>query len=312
MKPQLAKDALIDKINYPVLFQPKIDGVRALNLTGTLTGRSLDPLKGFGITEYFSKPEFVGLDGEMIAGDDPACRDRLCSRSTGATGRFKGVTEMADVSWWCFDLLLEHTKNLSYYERYVALQNRVLALGHPRIRFVPAEMVRNRAELDKILAKTYNEGYEGGIIRNPTALAKEGRPDKLQQLMRFKPWSDAEMLVTGVTEGNSNENEAMTNSLGRTERSSSQEGMVPNGRIGSIQGIMLADFFNPLTKELMFPKGLPITVSKGEMTNEEAQYYFENQSEIVNHVVKFKHMTHGVKDLPRFGGYISHRMIEDM
>lgn len=312
MKPQLANDADIEKVIYPAIYQPKIDGVRALNLNGTLTGRSLDPLKGFGITEYFSKPEFVGLDGEMIAGHNPACRERLCSMSTSATGKWKGVTEMADVSWWCFDLLTPETVKLAYQHRYERLSRFVSNLQHPKIKLVPAYIVKNREELEAKLAETFAAGYEGGILRNPHALIKEGRPNKHQQLMRFKPWSDSEMLVTGFTEGSSNENEATTNSLGRTERSSSQAGLVPNGMVGSIQGTMLADFFDPFTKELLFRGGLPITISASEMTNAEAAHYFKHPEELVGHIVKFKHMTHGVKDLPRFGGYISHRLKEDM
>ena len=45
MKPQLANDANLATLKYPLIVQPKIDGVRALNINGTLTGRSLDPLR---------------------------------------------------------------------------------------------------------------------------------------------------------------------------------------------------------------------------------------------------------------------------
>lgn len=312
MLPQLAKDADIEKVIYPTIYQNKIDGVRGLNLNGTLTGRSLDPFKGFGITEYFSKPEFLGFDGELILGSNPASSERLCSLTTGAMSKFKGVTEMPNLSWHCFDLLNEQTMNLPYQKRYEALQERIQTLDHPRIVLVPSTLVYNREQLEENLAKSFADGYEGGILRNPNALPKPGRPGKLQELMRFKPWSDSECYVTGVTEGNANENEAMVNSLGRTERSSAQDGMVPNGRVGSIQGVLLADVFDPFTKELLFPKGLEITVAKGEMTTAEATYYWENQNEIVNHIVKFRHMTHGCKNLPRFPNYISHRMREDM
>ena len=48
------------------------------------------------------------------------------------------------------------------------------------------------------------------------------------------------------------------------------------------------------------------------MTVEEATDYFKNPKKIVGHIVKFKHMTHGVKDLPRFGSYLSHRLPENM
>ena len=310
MKPQLANDALLDLLIYPVILQPKIDGVRGMNISGTFTGRSLNCFSGFGITDYFSQPEFLHLDGEMTLGSDPKSIDRLCSRTTGAIDRFKKVTEMADMHWWVFDDL-QHAA-LPYMQRYELLAARVEALNHPRIHLVPAFIAHNREELDDIHAQFLEDGYEGTILRNPNAPAKSGRPtQKGQELWRIKPWADSEILVTGVTEGAKNTNEAKINALGRTERSSAKAGMVPNGMIGSIEGIMLDDFLDPLHGEIMFAKGLAISIGTGEMTEVEAEYYFRNQNEIVGKCIKFRHMTHGVKDLPRFGTYISHRTAAD-
>ena len=137
IKPALAEDAQLDKMQFPCWEQPKIDGVRALNSNGGLVGRSMDPFKGFGITEYFSKPEFDGLDGEMILGFKPNCTERLCSVTTGAMGRFKGVTEMPDLSWWVFDRILPLTFDWPYEIRYELLARYVEQLSHPRIKLVP-------------------------------------------------------------------------------------------------------------------------------------------------------------------------------
>lgn len=311
MKPQLAEDALIELVEFPCWVQPKIDGVRALNLQGTLTGRSLDPFEGYGITEFFSQPEFVGLDGEMTLGDKPNCTERLCSKTTGAMGRFKGVTEMADLHWWVFDYLPD--PSIPYQSRYTLLTMKVAELNHPRIHLVPYAVVNNTAELNNAIAAFASQGYEGTIVRNPRAPHKEGRATKKgQQLWRVKPWADAEILVTGITEGMSNQNAAEKSTLGRTKRSSAKAGMVPNGQVGSIQGTLLADFHDPLTGTLLFAKGLEITVSPGEMTVVEAIDLFNHPEKIVGHIVKFQHMTHGVKDLPRFPGYKSHRLAQDM
>lgn len=318
MKPQLAEDAILDKVQFPCWVQPKIDGVRALNTTGRLTGRSLDEFKGFGISDYFSRPEFMHLDGEMILGNKPNCTERLCSATTGAMGRIyeegnkkQLITEMADVHWYVFDDL--SIPELAYKDRYRALMNRVTALDHPRVHLVPFQDCFNMDDLKWWIAHWAAMGYEGTIIRNPNAPAKPGRAtQKGMELWRIKPWADAEILVTGITEGNQNTNEAKKNSLGRTERSSSAAGMIPNGQVGSIQGIMLADFFDPITGKLLFAKGLEVTVGSGEMSVKEATHYFEHPEEIVGHIVKFKHMTHGVKDQPRFPTYISHRLKEDM
>lgn len=314
IKPQLAEDAILEKVKFPCIMQPKIDGVRALNLNGTLTGRSLKPFEGFGITEYFSRPEFMGLDGEMILGDKPNCTERLCSLTTGAMGRFKDVEEMPDLHWWVFDLVAEDARHREYQRRYEMLRYYVeCTLEHPRVHLVPLVIADDLEELQGFIAHYFDLGYEGAILRNPDAPYKEGRAtQKGQELWRVKSWADAEILVTGITEGEVNMNEAKKNALGRTERSSAKAGMVPNGQVGSIQGVLLADFRCPITGKLLFPKGLEITVGSGEMTVAEATRYFQRPKDIVGHIVKFKHMTHGVKDKPRFPTYISHRLPQDM
>lgn len=313
IKPQLAEDAILEKVKFPCIVQPKIDGVRALNLNGTLTGRSLKPFEGFGITEYFSREDFVGLDGEMILGTKPNCTNRLCSLTTGAMGRFQGVTEMPDLQWNVFDIVTSGTVNQPYNDRYWHLARRVGHLHDERVKLVQRHDAINRHQLDLLISEFFDAGYEGVIIRNPNAPYKPGRATKKgQELWRVKSWADAEILVTGITEGEVNTNEAKKNALGRTERSSAQAGMVPNGQVGSIQGVLLADFHCPITGKLLFPKGLEITVGSGEMTVAEATRYFQRPKDIVGHIVKFKHMTHGVKDKPRFPTYISHRLPQDM
>ena len=313
-KPPLAEDCNLDTLKYTCWEMPKIDGVRGMNLTGRLTGRSFDEFKGFGLTDFFSKPDFLGFDGEIIVGDNPACTDRLCSVTTGAVGRFKGVTEMANFHWYLFDLITEKTVGAPYKERYEELAYRVGRLCHKAIHLVPYSVVNNRDEANAAIAARLNAGYEGVIWRNPDAPVKPGRSSasKAQEYLRTKPWADAEILVTGITEGNKNGNEAKKNTLGRTERSSSAAGMIPNGQVGSLQGTLLEDFIDPISKKTLFTKGMEITVSSGAMSVEEATHFFNHPNEIVGHIVKFQHMTHGVKDQPRFPGYLSHRLKEDM
>jgi DNA ligase-1 len=246
----------------------------------------------------------------MTLGPNPASTERLCSLTTGALGAFKGVTEMADVYLHCFDWLAE--PDLPYAQRYEILKDHVKKLDHPRVKLVPSYVANSREELDALVAKFFDDGYEGAIIRNPRSRLKEGRPTKEGQLWRIKGWMDSEMLVTGFTEGQTNTNEAKTNTLGRTERSSAKDGMVPNGMVGSIQGKLIGDCFHPITGEQLFADGLPITIGTGTMTDAELLDYFKHPEKLVGHPVKFKHLAHGVKDLPRMGNYISHRLKEDM
>jgi DNA ligase-1 len=312
MKPQLAEDAILDKVIFPCVFQPKIDGVRAWNPHGQLVGRSMDPFKGFGITEYWSQPEFQGFDGEMVLGDKPNSTERLCSLTSGAMGAFKDVKVMADLTWWLFDLVTPSTIPMAYKDRYAELAESIGWLAHPRLRLVPSTWCEDREQLDILIETAFNNDYEGGIIRNPFAPYKEGRADKRQQLWRVKPWQDDEILVTGITEGDRNENEAKLNTLGRTERSSAKAGKVPNGLVGTLEGTLIKDIHSNITGKLLFPQGLPVSISAGALKAPERKHYFENQHEIIGRIAKFQHMAHGTKDKPRMGGFLSLRLPQDI
>jgi DNA ligase-1 len=310
-KPQLVSDADLDTVQYPCMVQPKIDGVRGVHLNGRFTGRSLDPFKGFGVTDYFSDPKFAGLDGELTLGQDPT-QENLCSNTTGAVNKFVGVSEMADLHWHCFDLVTEDTVKLRYVERYAHLAQKLRELNHRRLNLVSFKLCTNRQELDAEIEANFAAGYEGTIIRNPNALYKEGRPSKkTQEVLRVKAFSDFEILVTGFTEGNENHNEKTKNALGNSERSSHQENLVPNGQVGSLQGTLLKDFYD-LQGVLLFKAGLAITASSGKMTIADATYYYNNPKELVGHIAKIKTMTTGVKDLPRFPTFVSLRSEQDL
>ncbi len=311
LKPALAADVNLATLKFPCWGMPKIDGVRAWNPNGKLVGRSMDPFKGYGITEYFSVPQFQYLDGEMTAGAVPNSPDQLCHASTSAMGKFKDVTEMADVHWWLFDYVAQ--PGWEYWRRYAKLQDVLKTLQHPRLHLVPYVVVESMAQAQALIEEHLDNDYEGTIFRNHNASHKEGRPsvDGAQQLLRQKPWVDSEALVTGI-EGDRNENEAKVNTLGRTERSSAKAGKVPNGMVGTLQATLLEDIGSPFTGKPLFKKGLPINISQGKMTAVQRKYYFEHPEEIVGHVVKFQHFAHGTLDLPRMAGYLSHRLAEDM
>lgn len=310
MKPQLADDAVLENLRLPVIAQPKFDGVRALNLTGTLTGRSLDPFAGFGVTDYFSRKDFVGFDGEMVLGPNPLSTDRLCNRTAGAMGKFKGITKMADLHWWLFDDLTD--PRMPYQERYDKVFRRVENLSHPRIHVVPMDMVKDRDFLNQLISAHLDSGAEGTITRNPLSPVKEGRPTKHgQELWRIKLWSEAEILVHSIVEGESNQNVATKNSLGKSERSSAKAGKVPNGQVGSIRGPLMKDILHPLTRKLLLPRGTMVTVGSGEMTVAEATEWFKHPEKLIEHIVTFKFMPHGMKDAPRMPTFKSKRLRED-
>ena len=285
MRPQLADDYNPSRLKVPVLVQPKIDGVRGINLDGNLVGRSLKPFANTALTEKFSGKQFLGLDGELAVG--PETSPSLCRDTTSAVNTINRHAD--DVVWHVLDLVTEKTVKLSYSLRFEMLKHVVFMLKNPQIVVVkPCTLAYNLGQVEDFDAGFLAMGYEGTILRNPDAAYKEGRPSTVyQQYMRIKRFSDAEAVVLDVIEGRQNLNEAIINALGRTERSTHAQSMVPNGKVGSL-----------LCRDVRTRQ--EISVSAGAMTEAERVYYFQQPKEIIGKTITYKTFSKGVKDLPRF------------
>lgn len=300
MRPMLASDWVKEKVRFPVIAQPKIDGVRGWNPNGKMLGRSLKPHANRHTTQMFSHDIFKGLDGELAA--ESETHPRLCSLTTSATSTIGGTPFLL---WHCFDYINERTIKLPYEERYNALIHVVNNIGG-HLRVIPSYTCDNMDQLEELDEMLLSYGYEGTIIRDPKGLHKQGRSTVREGgLLRIKHFIEEEALVIGLTEGNRNDNEAQINELGKQFRSSHQENKIPNGMLGSMQCRILK------TTEF-FTTGDEITVSPGVMTTEEKIWYWNHPEELINHVIKFKHFPKGVKDKPRFPNFTSLRGKNDI
>lgn len=300
MKTNLASDWDENNVRFPVVVQPKIDGVRGLHLTDGLTARSLKKHKNRFTTAIFSHKAFKGLDGEFAGQSET--HPQLCRITTSMINTIHGEPWLL---WHVFDYVTEKTINLPYYLRLDTLMQYVRELqleGIPyanRLKIIPHKVVFTMEELLAEDALNIEAGYEGTIIRDLNGKYKSGRSTvKEGGLLRIKRFTDAEAIVTSIEEGTTNNNEAQINELGNTFRSSHQENMSPNGMLGKF-----------ICKD---ETGASIVVSPGKLTHDERRYYFENQAEVIGKIIKFKHFAHGVKDKPRFPTFQCFRSEEDM
>lgn len=303
--PMLACDWHEQEVKFPCIVQPKVDGVHALNRNGVLLGRSLKKHDNFYTTDEFSQAEYHGFCGEMYLGNNPAADD-LCRLSSGALRRIQGEPE---INWCLFDYITDEVAHLGYRERMSVLLDIVSNLPEElaaNIRIIKSKVVNNMEELLEAEQLYLDLGYEGLIIRDPEAKYKYGRCGKTHMgAWRVKRFIEEEIICTSIEEGTSNHNEKTKNELGRSERSSHQENLVPNGKVGTIIGTLLKDVLDPQTKKLLIAKGTEVNVSPGKMTDEERKWYFENQKEIVGEIVKFKLFPKGIKDQPRFANFVT-------
>lgn len=310
MKPLLACNYNESKLVFPLGAQAKIDGVRGLTTEGGLTGRSLKKHKNKHTTAFYSGKEYRNLDGELAAAsevDPDLCRVTSSALST--------ITGTPYTIWHLFDCLDKNVVGGDYVDRHAYLVSYIkdqhaqgLCLN---ARVVPMTICKNLEELLACDEKWLAMGYEGTIIRALHGKHKEGRSTVTKgELLRIKRFADAEAVVVSLEEGESNNNEAQTNELGRTFRTSHIENKVLNGTLGNMQCDMLNDV--EYEGRIILTKGQRITVSPGTMLHPMRKHYFENQKEILGHIVTFKYFPKGIKDKPRFPVFKSLRSSEDI
>lgn len=321
---QLAVDIAPDCSNarFPLWGFRKIDGVRAGHVTGKFTGRSLEDLANTALAEKFSHVDYEGFDGELTidgylrncdlpteltkpdkAGDKPKT---LCSLTTGITNRGKlrkGETALpTNVVWNLFDYLAPEllAMDSTYEQRYAALKFQLEMKRRAGVHLLPYEVIENAEQAQAFIDKCLREGYEGAIFRDPKAKHKHGRATaKGNDFWRFKPASTKDCVITGFEEAMENQNEAKTNALGRTERSSHKENKVGKGMIGTFLATDTAT-------------GQPVRLGPGSSTHAQRVEWFNNPDQIVGWPAEYISLDTGVKDAPRQARFLRRRENYDL
>lgn len=286
-KPMLASTEPVDpdELEYPVYATPKLDGVRAVMRDGPRQ-RSLKPVRNeFIQKELAGEPD--GLDGELTVGLDFHKSSGDIRRSTGEP----------DFTYWVFDYFDETAPDRPYLERIELLK--ALTGLSPRIELVLPVRVDSAEELRELVAGWVAEGYEGGMVRTADSPYKYGRSTRKQAwLLKIKDFVDTEAEIIGVYELMHNANEAKKNLLGRTERSSHKENLVPTGKLG---GFVLR---HPDWEDFRCGS------FKG-VTHEERKTMWENRDELIGQLAKFKYQPHGSQDRPRLPIFLGLRDPDD-
>ena len=321
LKPHLACDVDLTKVKWPMLALPKIDGVRGLNLDGNITGRSLKAFKNKFVADCFSNEAFLGFDGELVLGDWTS--PTLCADTTGFVNRKTAKpgkpTASPDFKWYIFDYLAPQAINKPYLERLTIVSDLIEALWAgepntvPNVFVVPATMVHSLEEFLQLEEHWLDVGFEGAILRDPEGMHKSGRATvKTGAYLRLKRFIDFEGEVVEIIEAMENTNEAKTNELGRTERSTHQENMVPKGMVGMVKKRSLADVLDPLSGKVLIAKDQIVDVGPGKMLHEDRIKFFKQPELLIGQVWKSKFFPKGHKDKPRFPTLVCPRAAEDM
>lgn len=290
-KPMLAGKVDVDHLRYPVLASPKLDGVRAIVVDGRVLSRSLKEIPNAYVQECFGSPFLEGLDGELIVGP-PNAKNAYNATVSGVMS-YEG---RPDVTFHIFDHI--GFPRHEYIKRYDLLVASVRNVMVPTV-LVEQKKIHNGMELYEYESQKLALGYEGIMIRSFGGAYKYGRSTLNEgYLLKMKRFEDGEAKIVGFEELMHNANEAKTNALGHSERSSHKENKVPMNTLGAL-----------IVKDCKSSVEFNIGTGFSEV---QRQRMWENRSSLIGELVKYKFQPAGVLEKPRFPTFIGLRDRRDM
>jgi DNA ligase 1 len=284
-RPMLASPAEVSSLRFPVLASPKLDGFRVLAMDGKPMTRSMKLVPNRHVQRVFSEWGDVleGLDGELIVGE-PTAKD-VFEQTTSQLRREEGEPEF---TFHVFDLW--NRDGVYYRDRLAELQDRKLSKRlMPWIRVVPHVPLADARQLEVFETKLLEQGYEGVMLRCPLGPYKQGRSSAREGwLLKVKRYEDAEAVVIDFEEEMHNANEAFTSEIGRTKRSTAQEGLIGKGRLGAlvVKGV------NGPFKDASFNIGTGFDAAQRTA-------FWADRANLKGQVVTYKYFSVGAKDAPR-------------
>ena len=303
LKPMLAGKATDEQIEKlldkgPMEASFKLDGIRCMIQDGIALSRSLKPIPNKHVQSVIGRKEFNGFDGELIVGE-PTNNDAY--RNT--TSRIMSENKKFKFSFWIFDYFLKNDtyanrqKEITFLKQ-VNLQKLIPEHDHT-LKMLGTKTINSMKELEEYEVSCLKIGYEGVILRDPNAMYKHGRSTaKEGGLIKVKRFSDSEATILGFEEQMKNNNEKKVNELGRGQRSSHKENMIPKGTLGAL-----------VVKDTS--TGVEFNLGSG-FTDSVRDQLWKYKTDLIGQTVKYKYFDIGVKDAPRHPVYLGIRIPEDM
>lgn len=279
-KPMLASQIDdLSSVKYPVYASCKLDGIRAIIYQGVAYSRSLKPLPNKSIQEWAmqNKESLEGLDGEFIVGE-PNTEEVF--RET--TSFVMSHDKVGKFSFYVFDILPAYPEE-PYNARKRVLEELYLP-GNTKV--LQQTLIASKDDLEAFRSNAVEQGYEGAMIKAPEGKYKYGRSSvKEGLLLKLKLFKDEEFKIVGFECKYHNANEAKTNELGRTARSTSKEGMIPVDTLGVLY--------------LSTKDGVEFGCGSGfdDATRKEL---WEQRESLVGKYATVKYFDQGGYDVPRF------------
>jgi len=279
---------------YGFLASPKIDGIRSIkhpHPEGMLS-RTLKKIPNRHIQQCMNHSAFDLFDGELILG---SIQDGFDFNSTQSA-----VMSEHGNPFFTFCVFDDLTNpDIQFILRNNRARDRIGVLNTESlvdfdVVYVNQKHVKTIDDLLEFEAEQVALGFEGVIFRSLATQyivnkSKDNRSTfKQQSMIKLKRFNDAEAVITGYEELQTNTNEPTQNAFGRQIRSSHLAGMVGAGTLGKV----LAKGINGEWKDVDFAVG-------SGFDDDTRKLIWRNKEMFFGRTFKYKYQPSGSKDAPR-------------
>jgi DNA ligase-1 len=290
-KPLLASPVDLAKLEYPVLGSPKYDGFRCvINQMGAPMSRNLKPIPNGFVFAKMQELDLPPLDGELLTYTNDKVDDFnvVQSKLTNRSGR-------PDFRFMVFDNW--GSPNTPYIERNALVRSYVVDHRSKYVEHVQQVTLFDEKQLLDYEAEQIGLGWEGIMVRSESGIYKFGRSTVNEGiLLKVKRFFDDEAVIVSCTELVHNANEATTDNLGHTVRSSHQANMVGMGTLGK---------FTVSWRDVEFDIGTGFDASQ-------RQTLWNDRDGLAGKTIKFKYQSVGPNGKPRFPVFLGFRSGVDL
>lgn len=205
-QPMLAQDydKRKDKVQFPILSQPKLDGVRCIVKSDgmwTRTGKEIisAPHIFEGLKHVFEKQPDLVLDGELYTSNKDVDFNTIIS----CVRKIKPTQDDLDLStryieYWMYDMY--DGVDLKYNERRMKLHylKQDFELNDNLYQIIETYPLVDELEVLNQLSHYIAQGFEGQILRDPNTPYENKRSNGL---LKHKTFFDEEFTIIGYAEG---------------------------------------------------------------------------------------------------------------
>lgn len=286
MKPIAITKEDFTKLRFPLVVSPKLDGIRCLIKDGKALTYSLKPIPNDHIRNTIEgqSEHLDGYEGEIIM------EGKNFNEISSAVMSKDGEPDFRFIPF-------DYFKNpeVGFIDRFNI--NQLLYI--PFVYYAYVRLAIDMGDLNSLVNRHLELGYEGSIIRSMRGKYKYGRSTlKEGIIMKYKPFKDSEAEIIGYEEQMTNNNPKEKDNLGNTKRSSHKANKTPNGKLGKL---IVRDIYSKV--EFKIGTGF---------TNDLRVSLWETRDDILGNLVKYKYQEVGSLNKPRLPVFLGFRDKRDL